>query len=258
VPVSLPFKLTESSVVAIIPARYQSTRLPAKTLADIAGRPMIEHVFRRASEARLVDGVIVATDDARIARVVEGFGGTAWMTRADHMSGTDRLAEVAAALACRVIVNVQGDEPLIDPRVIDAVVEPLIADPVLEMATACRPLRHTDEFDNPNVVKVVRNEAGGALYFSRAPVPWPRATPETPPGMARVHVGLYAYRRDVLLRLAALPPVALERTESLEQLRAIAHGIGIHVVETDHDSMGVDTAEDLARVRQRMLATTRT
>jgi 3-deoxy-manno-octulosonate cytidylyltransferase (CMP-KDO synthetase) len=219
---------------------------------------MIEHVFRRAAEARLVDGVIVATDDARIAQVVEGFGGTAWMTRAEHPSGTDRLAEVAAALTCRVIVNVQGDEPLLDPRVIDAVVEPLIANRSLEMATACRTLRHADEFTDPNVVKVVRGEAGGALYFSRAPVPWPRLTPGTPPATARVHVGLYAYRRDVLLRLAALPPVDLERTESLEQLRAIAHGIGIHVVETDHDSMGVDTPEDLARVRQRLLATTRT
>ena len=258
VPVSLPFKLTESSVIAIIPARYHSTRLPAKLLADIAGRPMIEHVYRRASEARLVDGVIVATDDERIARVVEGFGGTAWMTRPDHPSGTDRLAEVAAALACRVIVNVQGDEPLLAPPVIDAVVQPLLADPVLGMATACRPLRDADEFWNPHVVKVVRDASGRALYFSRAPVPWPRATPDAPPETARVHLGLYAYRRDVLRRLASLPPADLERVESLEQLRALAHGIAIHVVETDHDSVGVDTADDLARVRERMLAPTRT
>jgi 3-deoxy-manno-octulosonate cytidylyltransferase (CMP-KDO synthetase) len=258
VPVSLPFKLTESSVIAIIPARYQSTRLPAKSLADIAGRPMIEHVYRRASEARLVDGVIVATDDERIARAVAAFGGTAWMTRADHPSGTDRLAEVAAALTCRVVVNVQGDEPMIDPRIIDAVVEPLVADPRLEMATACRPLRDCDEFTNPNVVKVVRGDGGRALYFSRAPVPWPAATPASPAAAARVHVGLYAYRRDILLRLAALPPAALEQIESLEQLRALAGGIGIHVVDTDHDSVGVDTPEDLARVRQRMPAGTRT
>jgi 3-deoxy-manno-octulosonate cytidylyltransferase (CMP-KDO synthetase) len=258
VPVSLPFKLTESSVVAVIPARYQSTRLPAKSLADIAGRPMIEHVYRRAAAARLVDGVIVATDDERIARAVEGFGGTAWMTRADHATGTDRLAEVAESLACRIIVNVQGDEPMLDPAVIDAVVAPLIDDPMLEMTTACRPLRDADEFGNPNVVKVVRDDRGRALYFSRAPVPWPRATPELAPAAGRVHLGLYAYRRDVLRRLASLPAVELERTESLEQLRALAHGIGIHVVETDHDSVGVDTAEDLARVRQHMLAATRT
>ena len=219
---------------------------------------MIEHVYRRASEARLVDGVIVATDDERIATAVEGFGGTAWMTRADHESGTDRLAEVAASLTCRVIVNLQGDEPMLDPRVIDAVVEPLIADPLLEMATACRPLRDPDEFTNPNVVKVVRDEAGRALYFSRAAVPWPRATPDVPPSAARVHIGLYAHRRDVLLRIAALPAGTLERIEALEQLRALAHGIAIHVVETDHDSLGVDTPEDLERVRQRMLTGTRT
>lgn len=258
VPVSLPFKLTESSVVAIIPARYQSTRLPAKSLADIAGRPMIEHVYRRASAARLVDGVIVATDDDRIARVVEGFGGTAWMTRVDHGSGTDRLAEVADSLTCRIIVNVQGDEPLLEPGIIDAVVAPLLDDAMLEMSTACRPLLNADEFTNPNAVKVVRDPDGRALYFSRAPIPWRLATPSTPPEAARVHLGLYAYRRDVLLRLAGLPPTDLERIEALEQLRALAHGIRIQVVETDHDSVGVDTAEDLARVRQRLLAAPRT
>ena len=253
VPVSLPFKLTESSVVAIIPARYQSTRLPAKPLADIAGRPMIEHVYRRAQEARSVTGVIVATDDERVARAVAGFGGAAWMTRADHATGTDRLAEVAASLSCRVVVNVQGDEPLIDPAVIDAVVRPLLDDAGLEMATACRPLRSPDEYLNPAVVKVVRDLSGRALYFSRAPIPRARDGVGTVPAEASAHVGLYAYRRDVLIRLAALPAVALERTESLEQLRALAHGIGIHVVETRHHSIGVDTPEDLARVRQWLL-----
>jgi 3-deoxy-manno-octulosonate cytidylyltransferase (CMP-KDO synthetase) len=258
VPVSLPFKLTESSVVAVIPARFQSTRLPAKSLADIAGRPMIEHVHRRAAAARLVDAVIVATDDSRIATAVERFGGTAWMTRDDHRTGTDRLAEVADSLPCRIIVNVQGDEPMIDPAVIDAVVKPLLDDPALEMTTACRRLRDGAEFTNPNVVKVVRDLSGRALYFSRAPVPWPRATPDAAPESARVHLGIYAYRRDVLRRLAALPPAALEEVEALEQLRALVHGITIHVVETEHDSVGVDTAEDLAHVRQRMLAATRT
>jgi len=257
VPVSLPFKLTESSVVAIIPARYHSTRLPGKALADIAGRPMIEHVCRRAAEARTVAGVIVATDDERIARVVEGFGGTAWMTRGDHATGTDRLAEVAAALSCRIVVNVQGDEPLLDPAVIDAVVQPLLDDEGLEMATACRPLRAPEEYASPAVVKVVRDLSGRALYFSRAPIPHARDGGALFPPMARVHLGLYAYRRDVLVRLAALPPVEIERTESLEQLRALAHGVGIHVVETRHHSIGVDTPEDLAHVRQWLLTESR-
>lgn len=255
--VSLPFSLTESSVVAIVPSRYQSTRLPAKALAEIAGRPMIEHVYRRAAAARTVAGVIVATDDERIAAVVRGFGGVSWMTRADHASGTDRLAEVAAALPCGVIVNVQGDEPEMDPAVIDAVVRPLLADPELGMATACRPLKDAEEFASPHVVKVVRDARGRALYFSRAPIPFPRDTGGVPEA-ARAHVGLYAYRRQVLLRLAALTPVALERTEALEQLRALAHGIDIAVVETTHDAPGVDTADDLARVRARLTTATRT
>jgi 3-deoxy-manno-octulosonate cytidylyltransferase (CMP-KDO synthetase) len=258
VPVSLPFKLTESSVVAIIPARYQSTRLPAKALADIAGHPMIEHVYRRASEARTVTAVVVATDDERIARVVEGFGGVAVMTRADHPTGTDRLAEVAGLLACGIVVNVQGDEPLIDPAVIDAVTRPLIETPAIDLSTASRPLRSDEEFANPNVVKVVCDLAGRALYFSRAPIPFPRGAATTAPPAARAHLGLYAYRRDVLLRLAALPPVELEGVEGLEQLRALAHGIRIHVVETDHYSIGVDTPDDLARVRQWLLTASRT
>lgn len=257
VPVSLPFELTESSVIAIIPARYQSTRLPGKALADIAGHPMIEHVYRRASEARLVAGVIVATDDERIARAVEAFGGTALMTRADHATGTDRLAEVAASLGCRLVVNVQGDEPLLDPAVIDAVVQPLLDDEGLEMATACRPLLSRDEYLSTAVVKVVRDSGGRALYFSRAPIPHARDGGEPFPAMARAHLGLYAYRRDVLVRLAALPVAEIERCESLEQLRALAHGIGIHVVETRHHAIGVDTPEDLAHVRQRLLTESR-
>jgi 3-deoxy-manno-octulosonate cytidylyltransferase (CMP-KDO synthetase) len=258
VPVSLPFKLTESSVVAIIPARYHSTRLPAKALLDIAGRPMIAHVHRRAADARTVTGVIVATDDERIARTVREFGGVAWMTRADHPSGTDRLAEVAAQIPCRVVVNVQGDEPLIDPAVIDAVVQPLLDDSAREMSTACRPFQSAEEFGSPDVVKVVRGTRGQALYFSRAPIPFPREPGhEAPPGSA-AHLGLYAYRRDVLLRLASLPPVDIERIESLEQLRALAHGIGIHVVDTTHAAGGVDTPDDLRRVRDLLLTESRT
>ncbi len=217
---------------------------------------MIEHVYRRASLARTVTGVVVATDDERILRAVEAFGGAACLTRSDHLSGTDRLAEVAAGLVCRLVVNVQGDEPLIDPAVIDAVVRPLLDDPALEMGTACRPLL-SDEFTDPGIVKVVCGTSRQALYFSRAPIPFPRSGPAVP-AMARGHLGLYVYRRDVLLRLAALPPTELERIESLEQLRAVANGIAIHVVETDHHAIGVDTPDDLDRVRQWLLTESRT
>lgn len=240
-----PFKLTDTSVLAIIPARYQSTRLPGKALLDIDGRPMIEHVYRRASLARSVDGVVVATDDERIAAAVEAFGGAALMTAPTHPSATDRLAELAATTACRLVVNVQGDEPLLDAGVIDATVAAMNDDRV-EMATAARPIDPA-ELPNPHVVKVVTDQAGFALYFSRAPIPFGRDLPAAELG--RAHIGLYVYRRDVLLRLARLAPTPLERAESLEQLRALEHGIRIKVVETSYRSIGVDTAEDLERVR---------
>lgn len=252
----LPFTLTESSVLVVIPARFASTRLPGKILAEIAGRPMIEHVYRRAAAARLVDGVLVATDDERIADAVRAFGGAAVMTRPDHVSGTDRIAEVAAALPCRAVVNVQGDEPLIQPDTIDAAVAPMLEDPSLEMSTTCRPLASPDEFTSPSVVKVVTDLRGNALYFSRAPIPAsaPSVALGPVPSVARAHMGLYVYRRDTLLRLAALPAVPLERIESLEQLRALAHGIRIRVVETPHLTAAVDTPADLERVRQLMTA----
>ena len=255
----LPFTLTESSVLAIIPARYQSTRLPGKILADIAGRPMIEHVYRRATAARLVHGVIVATDDDRIAAAVRGFGGAAVMTRADHVSGTDRIAEVVSRLHCRAVINLQGDEPLIEPETIDAAVKPILDDSTVEMTTISRPLASLEEFRNPNVVKVVTNTRGDALYFSRAPIPasaLSAALGSAPslPSPARAHAGLYVYRRETLLKLAALPAAPLEIVESLEQLRALAHGIRIRVVETNHAAAGVDTAEDLERVRSAVAA----
>jgi 3-deoxy-manno-octulosonate cytidylyltransferase (CMP-KDO synthetase) len=247
----LPFTLTESSVLAVIPARYQSTRLPGKILAEIAGRPMIEHVYKRAAAARLVHGVIVATDDERIASAVRGFGGTAMMTRADHVSGTDRIAEVVSTLRCGAVVNLQGDEPLIEPATIDAAVAPILDDATIDMSTACRPLTDAEEFHSPNVVKVVTDNRGIALYFSRAPIPFPRETAGVPP-LARAHMGLYVYRRETLLRLAAMPAEPLELTESLEQLRAMAHGIRIRVVETPYLTAAVDTPADLERVRQLM------
>jgi 3-deoxy-manno-octulosonate cytidylyltransferase (CMP-KDO synthetase) len=240
------------AAVAIIPARYESTRLPGKALADIAGRPMIEHVYRRASAARTVASVIVATDDERIATAVRGFGGNVQMTSAAHQSGTDRLAEVARGLECSLIVNVQGDEPLIEPSMIDEAVEAFAGDPALEMSSLRRPIDPGgQDARNPNVTKVVVDRNGDALYFSRASIPFVRAGSPAPPAWR--HVGLYVYRRECLLRLAALPPTALEQAEALEQLRALEHGIRIKVVETAFDSIGVDTAEDLERVRSIML-----
>ena len=209
---------------------------------------MIEHVYRRASEARTVSSVIVATDDERIYRAVLGFGGEARLTSPDHPSGTDRLAEVAASLPCDIVVNVQGDEPLIDPSTIDDAVAPLLRDATLEMSTLRRRLDDPADIANPNVTKVVVDRDGFAMYFSRAPIPYVRAGAPVPAVWG--HVGLYVYRRACLLRLAALPPSDLERAETLEQLRALDHGIRIKAVVTRHPSIGVDTPDDLERVRR--------
>jgi 3-deoxy-manno-octulosonate cytidylyltransferase (CMP-KDO synthetase) len=237
------------SAVAIIPARFASTRLPGKPLADIAGHPMVEHVYRRAAAARCISRVIVATDDDRIAAAVARFGGEVVMTSTAHQSGTDRLAEVARTLdAAEIIVNVQGDEPLLAPAMIDEAVAPLAADRSIELSTLRRRIDDPRELDNPNIVKVVVDADGFAMYFSRAAVPFVRnrqALTET-----WRHVGLYVYRRDCLLRLAALPRTPLERAEALEQLRALEHGIRIRVIETSYDTIGVDTPADLERVRQ--------
>ncbi len=192
---------------------------------------MIEHVYRRAAAAASVTRVIVATDDRRILDAVQRFGGDAILTAASHQSGTDRLAEVAASLDCDLVVNVQGDEPLLAPETIDAAVAPFAA----------------ADLQNPNVTKVVVDAEGFAMYFSRAPIPFTRAG--QPPVTAWAHVGLYVYRRETLLRLAALPQTAMERAEALEQLRALEHGVRIKAIETAHETIGVDTREDLERVR---------
>ena len=212
---------------------------------------MIEHVYRRAASARGVGQVIVATDDERIASAVTAFGGTVRMTRADHRTGTDRLAEVAADLTCDVIVNVQGDLPLLDPAMIEDAVAPLITDPTLQIGTLCTLIVDDADYRNPNVVKVVRNGRGDALYFSRAPIPHVR-NPDVTSRAAFKHIGLYAYRRAFVPTFAGLPPSPLELAESLEQLRALEHGYRIHVVLTNVESIEVDTPEDLERVRQLM------
>jgi len=235
------------TAIAVIPARYHSTRFPGKALADIGGRPMIEHVYRRASLARSVTSVIVATDDARIARAVTAFGGEVRMTSSSHRSGTDRLAEVAHTLACDLIVNVQGDEPLIEPAMIDEAVAPFAADRELRMSTLRQRIDDPAELTNPNVTKLVVDREGYALYFSRAPIPHVRA--DRPAAPAWRHVGLYVYRRECLLQLARLAPTVLEQAEALEQLRALEHGIRVKAIETQYDSIGVDTPDDLERVR---------
>jgi 3-deoxy-manno-octulosonate cytidylyltransferase (CMP-KDO synthetase) len=211
---------------------------------------MVEHVYRRAARAA-VDAVIVATDDQRIVDAVERFGGVACLTRPDHATGTDRLAELAAALPCDVIVNVQGDEPFIDPAAIDALVAPLRRDPAVQMTTLCRPLAPGEDVQSPHLVKVVRDRLGRALYFSRAPIPHARTGDGA---AAAVHIGVYGYRRATLLALAALPPTPLERRESLEQLRALEHGIPITVVETAYASLAVDTPADLEHARRQVVA----
>ena len=208
---------------------------------------MIEHVYRRAAAAALVSRVIVATDDQRILEAVHRFGGEAVLTAASHQSGTDRLAEVAASLDCDVVVNVQGDEPLLAPETIDAAIAPFTTDPSLQMSTLRRRISDAAELQNPNVTKVVLDQEGFALYFSRAGIPFTRAG--QPPVTAWAHIGLYVYRRACLLRVAALPQTAMERAEALEQLRALEHGIRIKAIETTHATIGVDTPEDLARVR---------
>ena len=255
-----PFDRTPqpAHIVALIPARYESTRFPGKPLADLAGRPMIEHVYRRAAAAPSVDAVVVATDDRRIADAVERFGGIARMTRASHRSGTDRLAELADDLACDLVVNVQGDEPLIDPEMIEEALGPLVADPGLPMSTLRRRITDLADYTSPHVVKVVVDREDNALYFSRAPIPFTRGSQDPGVRTAFKHIGLYVYRRSFLLALARLTPTPLEIAESLEQLRALEHGFPIRTVETQHDSVGVDTPEDLERARRLVTAVART
>ncbi len=237
------------SVVVVIPARYESTRLPGKPLADIEGKPMIQRVYERAAQARGVDRVLVATDDERIRDTVLDFGGDVAMTRADHTTGTDRIAEAVGDLDYDIVVNVQGDLPLLDPDNVSAAVEPMIADDLLPMATLKTPIREPSDVANPNVVKVVTDTDGGALYFSRAPIPCWRDGFDRGVQAYR-HIGLYVYRREILLLFAQLEATPLEQAEKLEQLRAIEHGYRIQVVEVEDAGLEVDTPADLDMVRQ--------
>ena len=238
----------DMNAICVIPARYSSTRLPGKPLKDICGKPMICRVYERASLAKAVAEVIVATDDERIFQAVEKNSGRAIMTRADHKTGTDRLAEVAEKFPdVEVIVNVQGDEPLIEPSLIDELVAEFVADKNLQMATVATELTDADEMNNPNNVKVVLDKNNDALYFSRSLIPYPRNA-----GKSKIfkHIGIYAYRRNFLLAYAKMEPTPLEQAESLEQLRALENGFKIRVIKSSCRFVGVDTAEDLALVNE--------
>jgi 3-deoxy-manno-octulosonate cytidylyltransferase (CMP-KDO synthetase) len=269
--------------VAIIPARYASTRFPGKLLADLAGKPLVEHVYRRTAACRALSDIMVAADDERVAAAVRSFGGRVRMTSPAHQTGTDRLAEVARTLDCDLIVNVQGDEPLIDAAMIEQALRPFAADSSLVMSTLRCRFNDPSEASDPHVVKVVVDQQGYALYFSRAAIPYLR--PSTGSGRPELvegrgsgprrsspdaaasegwspvdlykHIGLYVYRRDFLLTLARLEPTPLERAEALEQLRALEHGYRIMAVETAYESIGVDTPEDLERVRRLLTADAR-
>ena len=239
-------------IIGIVPARYASTRFPGKPLALIAGKPLIQRVVEQCRQAKSLSEVVVATDDERIATAAKKFCRVE-MTRADHPSGSDRIAEVAARIDCAAVVNIQGDEPLINPAVIDAVADALAQN---EMSTAATPIKHFSELDNPNVVKVVISAAGRALYFSRRTIPYLREAASRPVAEQLAafpflkHLGIYGFRRDTLLRLVKFPMSPLENAEKLEQLRALENGIGIAVVNVNYDSVGVDLPEDVARVEK--------
>jgi 3-deoxy-manno-octulosonate cytidylyltransferase (CMP-KDO synthetase) len=247
--------MTKPRVAGIIPARYGSTRLPGKPLKKILGKSMIQRVYEQCAAAKLLDEVCVATDDARIESAVRQFGGRVVMTRADHLSGTDRLAEAATALDADIVVNIQGDQPFIDPMMIGEAVQPVIDDPSVDLATLM--VRSADDahLKNPAVVKVVVDRLGNALYFSRSLIPYPRESVEH---SVFEHVGLYVYRRQTLFHVAGLAPTRLEQAESLEQLRWLEHGLKIRVVETSGEDrafrgFSVDTPADLVQAEKLLL-----
>ncbi|WP_346666433.1 3-deoxy-manno-octulosonate cytidylyltransferase [uncultured Mailhella sp.] len=235
------------SMIAVIPSRYASTRLPGKPLVDICGKPMVQHVYERVRRVSLFDEVLVATDDERILNAVKAFGGAACMTSPDCPSGSDRLIEVAKSHPADVYVNVQGDEPLVEPASIEKLARAMLDDPSLQMGTLCYSIS-AEQAQNPNLVKVVRAHNGNALYFSRSPIPFPRSGGIAPQYFG--HLGMYAYRREFLMNFGNLPYSPLENTEKLEQLRVLQAGIAIRVLEVEATGPGVDTPEDLEAVRR--------
>jgi len=239
--------------VAIIPARYASSRLEGKPLLDIAGKPMIQRVYEAASQAQLIDRVIVATDDTRILDTVTAFGGEAEITSTHHVSGTDRVAEVADQLLCDTVVNLQGDEPLMEPQLIDELVRSLLDDQDVYMASAQSPIRLRADLTNPSIVKVVSDHNDYALYFSRSPIPYHVSSDQAARDfLGFKHIGLYIYRKDFLMKVVTLDPSPLEKKERLEQLRVLENGYQIKLISTDYDAPGVDTPADLKQVRERI------
>lgn len=248
---------TAKNVAVVIPARYASSRFPGKPLAKIAGISMIERTYTQSKKARNVSRVIVATDDERIQNEVTSFGGEVVMTREDHPTGTDRLAEVALRFPeVQIIINVQGDEPLIDPAVIEAVTEPLLQDSSIAMSTACFKIADISEALQPTLVKVVTDQHGFAMYFSRHAIPFYRNNVSDADKTYFGHMGIYGYTRECLLRLAALPPTPIEQAEVLEQLRALENGIKIKVIRYDTRSAAVDIPEDIAKVEKALTVLT--
>jgi 3-deoxy-manno-octulosonate cytidylyltransferase (CMP-KDO synthetase) len=237
-------------VLAVIPARYASTRFPGKMIMPLAGKPLVQHTYERTVKAELVHEAVVATDDEKVADALAPYGTPVMLTNPDHPTGTDRIAEVARQRGESLIVNVQGDEPLIDPETIDNTIRPLLDRPDVVMSTACHRITRREDVQNPNIVKVVCDATGLALYFSRAPIPHIRDAADADVHAHWQHIGLYVYRRDFLLRYAEMPQTPLEKLEKLEQLRALENGYRIAVVETAYKSIGVDVAEDFEHVRQ--------
>ena len=240
------YSIVPLSILGVIPARYASSRFPGKALVSIGGKTMLQHVWERASQARYLTSVVIATDDPRIRDAAEDFRARVVMTRSDHASGTDRVAEAASASTAQVIVNIQGDEPMLDPAAIDAAVLGLLEHDEIPMGTLKKRIEDRAEITDPNVVKVVSDHHGNALYFSRSPIPYVRDN--APPAAYFKHIGLYVYRRDFLLGYSELPIGPLEQAERLEQLRALENGFKIRVIETEYESLGVDTPEDWHRV----------
>jgi 3-deoxy-manno-octulosonate cytidylyltransferase (CMP-KDO synthetase) len=242
--------MSPTDVVIIIPARYGSTRLPGKPLVTLAGTPMIQRVYERAKLAKLATRVIVATDDDRIIKAVQTFGGEARMTRSEHRTGTERVAEVAAHTDGQVFVNVQGDEPLLNPEVVDAAIAALLEDAATSVATVATPIKTPADIMDPNVVKAVLDFDENALYFSRAPIPWLRDAAAKMEVRHLKHLGLYVFQRDALLEYPTLPQGTLEKIEQLEQLRWLENGYKIRIAEVEHDSVSVDVPDDIPKVEK--------
>jgi 3-deoxy-manno-octulosonate cytidylyltransferase (CMP-KDO synthetase) len=237
-------------VIGVIPARYSSTRFEGKVLADILGKPMLQHVWERAKQARLLDDLIIACDDQRVADAAAGFGAKVALTVKGHVSGTDRICEAVNPIDVKIVINIQGDEPLVHPMMIDALAQALLDDPKLLMSTIIRKIENPQELSDPNVVKVVVDKNNFALYFSRAAIPYLAQNSELSSTAYYKHIGLYGYTKDFLFIYKNIPISRLEETERLEQLRVLEEGYRIKVIETKHDTIGVDTPEDLEKVKR--------